>query len=161
VENAYYLSPPGAWLLCFEHVASKTRPDDDASKTKFSTPPRGAPQRMTQPQGSHTNRRANITESDETTNEVHFIDEVCDDPQGQQEDAGSGGLAASVHQTSNPDERTDLIINASAGREPLPPGNVMSLLSDGTDRRGRIRTPGASHSAPLQGSCQGPHRWCG
>jgi len=105
------------------------RPDDDASKTKFST----------QTQRNTTNRKANITESEFIDNEyvnnmANFIEEVTEDAEER--------LAASVHETSYPDERMDLIVNASAGRGPLPPGDVMSLLSDKTDRRSPVRTPG-------------------
>jgi len=67
------------------------------------------------------------------TNAANFGEEVTEDAEER--------LTASVHETSHPDETTDLIVNASAGRGPLPPGDVMSLLSDKTDRRSPVRTP--------------------
>jgi len=137
------LSPEGraAWQRLSNEdrkiIVDKMKPDDDASKTKFSA----------QNQRDTTNRKANITESEffgneYVTNVANFGEEVTEDAEER--------LTASVHETSYPDERTDVIVNASAGRGPLPPGDVVSLLSDKTDRRSPVRTPGRQEqtSAP-------------
>jgi len=84
-------------------------------------------------------RRASVTGGGLADNEAHPVDEAT-------EGAGER-LTASVHEASCPDERTDLIINTSVGRGPLPPGDVMSLLSNGTDRRSPVRTPGRQKQA--------------
>jgi len=107
-----------------ETTVDKMRPDDDASKTESST----------QAQRGPANRKANITGGRLVDNEAYFTDEVNEDAEEC--------LAAPVHETSHPDERTDLIVDTSARRgiedkQALPDQRAASRGSHSDKKRGQ------------------------